>query len=174
MKRVEIEIPEIINKENNIKNKSKLIHKFLYENVGTPTHFRDFSEEYIKKIATIWENVFNKYEILDDELFNKIYTYITIHKEFEAEEELFPTEYPSPRKEHFQVGDKVFIKGDMIRDYKDYVILEINNDDTANIGVFPYIPFISEKKHIPLTSLEKSSIIYGGYLGLGGTRYGGL
>jgi len=173
MKHAEIEIPEIINREKNIENKSELIHRFLYENVGTPSHSRKFTTEDIKKFATIWENVFNEYKILDDKLFNKLYTYIIRHKEFEAEEELFPTDYPSPLKEKFEVGDKVFIKGSSTDNV--YIILEINNDFTANIGVFPYLPFITKKiLGIPLTSLEKTSTIYGGFLGLGGTRYGGL
>jgi hypothetical protein len=169
----EYELSQIKNKEKNIRDKSILINKFLYENVGTPTYFRNFSKEDIEHFATLWENAFNNYKTLDDDLFDKLYRHKIGLKEIEAEEELFPTEYPSPRAEVFFEGDKVYIKGST--DDNIYIIIKINMDDSANLTSYPYIPFYSTNlTNIPLERLVKSSVIEKGFLGLGGKTSFGL
>jgi hypothetical protein len=169
----EYELSQIKNKEKNIRDKSILINKFLYENVGTPTYFRNFSKEDIEHFATLWENAFNNHKTLDDDLFDKLYRHKIGLKEIEAEEELFPTEYPSPRAEVFFEGDKVYIKG--CTDDNIYIMNKLNMDDSANLTSYPYIPFYSVNlTNIPLERLAKSSIIEKGFLGLGGKTSFGL
>jgi hypothetical protein len=167
------ELPEIKNRNKSIMDKSKLIYNFLYEEVGVPKYGRDFTREDITKFATTWEDVFNEYKILDDDLFNKLYTFIVGIKEFEASEELYPTQYPQARAEKFFEGDKVYIKGGS--DDNKYIIIQINMDDSADLKTYPYIPFYSKiLKNVPLDKLEKSTVIERGFIGLGGKTSFGL
>ena len=167
------ELPEIKNRNKSIMDKSKLIYNFLYKEVGAPKYGRDFTKEDITKFATTWEDVFNEYKLLDDELFNKLYTFIVGIKEFEASEALYPTPYPSARTEKFFVHDRVHIKGGS--DDNRYIITRINMDDSADLRTYPRIPFYSNiLKNVPLDKLLKNTFIERGFLGLGGKTSFGL
>ena len=158
------ELPEIKNRNKSIMDKSKLIYNFLYEKVGTPKYGRDFTKGDITKFATTWEDVFNEYKFLDDDLFNKLYTFIVGIKEFEASEELYPTIYPSARTEKFFKDDKVHVKDGL--DDNIYIITRINMDDSADLKTYTYIPFYSKTlKNVPLDNLRKSTIIERGFSG---------
>ena len=176
MKKHEIELTEPLYKQ--IETKSLLLRKYLYENVGRPSHFRDFTENDIGKFVGIWIKIFPHYDKLNDELFDNIYKYYVDLKSFEAEEELFPTDYDAIRKEYeeatskntdnyFNIGDIVYYnwlntdpENFNYRLEPKYIITKISiNGEYADISQ-SYIDksFFAGKeyKDIPLSKLLKS------------------
>lgn len=158
-----IELKESLQAE--LSRKAIKIGEYLRENIGAPSHSRDFSIEDINNLAGIWIKL-EPDSVLDKRLFNKIYSYYIGIKSFDAEEELFPDDYYSDNTYKFNIGDTVYYNRFKITDdfpYSSeprYKIIKVYTNYTANIEPLYFDKLFNSSRvkfdNIPFSKLVKA------------------